>query len=246
MKKYYFLILICSMLMACSNKGGNKAGTENVKGNTEKTGQAETSQSKSKTGKRIIPTAFDFSNICSMCGIDIEYRQGEHCTIELEGDSALLTHVTADVESGQLTLGLHSDSNKDINLYESNYNITAYITTPTLQYVSLCGSGNFRSTGTIKGTNIHIGSLSTGSFDVEEVECETFKFEGTFHDRSTFHSVKANSATIITYRKSESSFILDVDDLVIVSEGGSKVTVSGTARNKQIMERGNSKVDDKL
>lgn len=246
MKKYSFLILICGMLMACGNKGGNKAGTENVKGNTEKTGQAENSQSKSKTGKRIIPTAFDFSNICSMCGIDIEYRQGEHCTIELEGDSALLTHVTADVESGQLTLGLHSDSNKDINLYESNYNITAYITTPTLQYVSLCESGNFRSKGKIQGTNIHVGSLSTGSFDIEDLECETFKFEGTYHDNSTFRNIKAQTATIITYRKSQSSYVFDVDNLLVVSDGESKVTVSGKARNKQIMKRGKSVVEDNL
>lgn len=240
MKKHYFIIALCGMLTACGGSGNKTANTGD---NTELPSAAT---KKPRTAKRTVPIAYGFSNICSMCGIDIVYQQGEHCTIELEGDSALLTHVTADIESDQLTLGLHSDSNKDINLYESNYDITAYITTPTLQYVSLCGSGNFRSTGTIKGTNIHIGSLSTGSFDVEEVECETFKFEGTFHDRSTFHSVKANSATIITYRKSESSFVLDVDDLIIVSEGGSKVTVSGTARNKQIMERGNSKVDDKL
>jgi len=180
-----------------------------------------------------------------MSGINIKYQQGEECQIELEGDSALLNHVLVDIESGLLTLGLQTDSHKDINVYESNYNITAHITTPTLQYVSLCESGNFYCQSW-QGTNIHIGCLSRGSFYCDNITCDTFKFEGNDYDRSDFKNIKAQSASVICLRHAQPTFYFDVTNLLVIAEGESNPTISGKALNLQRDIRGKAKLVDNL
>ena len=245
------LAAICLLIAACSNKQPRSTANGKHTSAADTTRLANPHPHKddtqtTRTIRKIVPIAFDFTNICSVGGINIEYTQAEHCSIELEGDSALLPHVTVNIESRQLTLGLQTDGNKDINLYGSNYDITAHITAPTLQYASLCASGNFTSKGKWINPNIHIGSLSTGSFYIEDLECETFKFEGTDYDHSTFKQIKANTATIICFRKSHAEFNIDVNDLLVIAENESRLRLNGTAKKKHIETRGQATVEDNL
>ena len=243
MKKISFtftIIAALTLLFACNNNRNSQS--PQPQGGASSTDSSQLSTINYQLIN--IPIAYPFSNICSLCGVNIEYTQGKECQIELEGDSALLRYVTTDIESGQLTLGLRNDDNKNINIYESNYNITAHITAPELCLVSLCESGNFTCRGKWTGSDIHIGCLSTGSFDVDSIECERFKFEGTNFDHSEFGHIKSDVATVICLRNSSPTFTFDTGDLLVVAEGDSHPTVKGRAVKKQKSIRGKSQVED--
>ena len=245
MRKYFILtgILAASVLFISCN---NKAAVSATSADSQQTTDDSAPAAEINIQRKAVPIAFGFSNICSLCGINIEYTQGDKCQIELEGDSALLNHVTVDIESGLLTLGLHSDSNEKLNMYETNYKLTAYITTPSLQYVSLCEGGNFYSRGTWTNPNIHVGALRSGSFFVDSLQCENFRFEGSDTDRSEFKNVKTHSATIVCMRKSQPTFTIHADQVIAIAENDSKPTLNGTAKRKEKSVRGKAELIDNL
>ena len=244
MRKYFILtgILAASVFfISCNNKAAVSATSSHSQQTTDNSTPAEIN-----IQRKVVPIAFDFSNICSLCGINIEYTQGDKCQIELEGDSALLNHVTVDIESGLLTLGLHSDSNDQLNMYETNYKLTAYITTPSLQYVSLCEGGNFYSRGIWMNPNVHVGALRSGSFFVDSLQCENFKFEGSDTDRSVFKNVKTHAATIVCMRKSQPTFTLNADQVIAIIDNESKLTLNGTTNRIEKSVRGKATLIDNL
>ena len=244
MNKKFLTISILLVTLFCSCNQSPK--TAQRKGeNTEAKATARTV--KQERVKRIhVPIAADFQNIISIGGVNIIYTQGSNYNIELEGDSALLGHVRVDIESNVLTLNVKADSNKDINRYESNYGITAYITTPDLQCVSLCESGNFTCEGKWESPKIHIGCMSTGRFDVNEIECETFKYESSDFDKSHFKSIKTQTASIFGYRKCHGTFHVETDHLEIICNGESCMTITGQAHTKVIERRDKGILKDEV
>ncbi|MBQ9640554.1 MAG: DUF2807 domain-containing protein [Bacteroidaceae bacterium] len=233
--------LLLTVLSACQN-------APKPAQNSSETSQTAAPQPKQKakvnTKRSHVPIASDFQNIISIGGVNIVYTQGDSYDIELEGDSALLGHVGIDIESGVLTLKVNADSNKDINLYESNYGLTAYITAPGLHCVSLCESGNFTCTGKWESPDIHIGCMSTGRFDVNEIVCETFKYESSDYDKSVFQLIKAQTASIFGYRKCYGTFHVDVDHLELICDGTSNMTITGQAHTKAIEKHGKAVLND--
>lgn len=226
-------LLLLTLFAGCNNRQKPAQQTPQA----DKQQNSTTARPQRRIIARHVPIAADFQNIISIGGVNIVYTQGAECSIELEGDSVLLNHVSVDIESSVLTLQVKSDSNKDINRYESNFGITAYITTPGLQCVSLCESGNFTCKGTWKSPKIHIGCMSTGFFDVNEIECETFKFESTGYDKSQFKSIKTQDAAIYGYRQCNGTFHVETDHLEIICNGESCMTLTGQAHTKVIENR---------
>jgi hypothetical protein len=243
-------ILLLTLFCSCNNSPNptqQESKTEEQKNSgTAQPQNHKTTKPQSCKAVRHVPLAADFQNIISIGGVNIVYTQGSDCNIDLEGDSVLLSHVSVDIESGVLTLQVKSDSNKDINRYESNYGITAYITTPTLECVSLCESGNFTCEGKWKTDKIHIGCMSTGRFDVNEIECESFKYESSDFDKSVFHSIKAQNAAIYGYRRCYGTFHIETDHLEIICNGESSMTFTGQARTKVIEKGGKAMLKDEV
>lgn len=240
-KKLFICISSLLLLLSACKQAPKTAAPQEGKDAPKPAAEAP----KPRKQKRIhVPLAAEFQNIISIGSVNIEYTQGNDFAIDLEGDSALLAHVGVDIESGVLTLKINSDSNKDINLYESNFGITAYITTPGLQCVSLCESGNFTCQGRWAVPNIHIGCMSTGQFDVKEIECETFKYESSDFDHSVFHSIKAKTANIYGYRKCYGTFHVDVDHLEIICDGISSMTFTGQAHKKAVEKGSKATLND--
>ena len=79
--------------------------------------------------------------------------------------------------------------------------------------------------------------MSTGFFDVNEIECETFKFESTGYDKSQFKSIKTQDAAIYGYRQCNGTFHVETDHLEIICNGESCMTLTGQARTKVIENR---------
>ncbi len=235
-------LLLLTLLFSC-NQAQNRKDTQT----SAPSPAQEKTPGRKKEALQIrkhIPIASDFQNIISIGSINIMYAQGDTYDIELEGDSVLLSHASIDIESGVLTLNIKADSNKDINLYESNYGITAHITAPQLHCVSLCESGNFTCTGKWTAPDIHIGCMSTGQFDINEIECETFKYESTGLDHSTFRHIQAQTTSLFCYRKCQSTFHLDTDALEVYADNASQLVLIGRARKKDIATRQKAVVND--
>ena len=93
MRKYFILssILAASVLFISCN---NKTTTSAAATDNEAEKATDTPAAEINIQRKLVPIAFDFSNICSLCGINIEYTQGDKCQIELEGDSVAWADIT--------------------------------------------------------------------------------------------------------------------------------------------------------
>lgn len=194
MNKSFFVALSVSLLICvCSCKKGNSAaGTaaESMDGVEEvEKGQPGVG---SNMKRKAVPVMHDFYSITSIGSIDIVYTQGEKTSIDVEGDPGLLDLVKAEVDCGVLTISLETQANPNLSHYDGRYGVTAYITCPDLYIVALCRSGRFRSEGAWKtDKNVNFAAYSTGSFDVKELECKSFRMESSGEDKSRFGMIAA-------------------------------------------------------
>lgn len=249
MKKTFLAIAALLLTLLCGCGQSQKPGQATQDATSGKDGEAGVQAGSAKPSRPkvrlYVPLAAEFQNIISIGSVNVVYTQGEGYSLELEGDSALLRQVNADIESNVLTLTIQGEGNKDVNLYETNYGVTAYVTTPDLQVVSLCESGNFTCEGRWAVPHVHIGCMSTGRFDVAELECETFRFESTGSDHSTFRQLRAGTVALFAYRECQAAFHVDCDRLEVDASGQSRLELTGRARSKDIGQRGKSVINDK-
>lgn len=249
MRKTFLAIAGLLLAMLCGCGQGQKPGRATQTGQAAATGKSGSTTAPAKPSRPRahlhVPLSAEFQNIISLGSVNIVYTQGDAYSIELEGDSALLRHVNADIECNVLTLAIQGEGDKDVNLYETNYGVTARITTPGLQVVSLCESGSFTCEGRWAVPNVHIGCMSTGSFDVADLQCETFRYESTGSDRSAFRQLQAQTVALFAYRDCQSAFRVDCDRLEVDASGESRLDLTGRAGSKAISHRGKSVINDK-
>ena len=234
MKKQIILPIALSLLCSC---GGNNAGKK-----------TETKQEKNERKQNIMKMPLkmsgDFNQITSLGGIDIIYSQGDYnCTIE--GDSVVLSQVKADVESGILTLYVHTDNNPDINYYGTTQNLKAYICAPYLKCVALCAAGNFSSIGKWTTESLELGVIGTGSFNLDSVECNTFKYEATGEGNATFKHIDSKESIMFTcMSKSDVNADINTDQIIAATQSG-KITLTGTAKQKDLSATSKALIEDK-
>lgn len=242
MNKFKILALPLAIILANVSCTNNKTANAVKKVDTDST---TVTKSRKNIIRQHVPIAGEFTNIVSIGCINIDYTPSDKYDLELEGDSILLSHVQTEIESSIFTINLKSDINKVTNVYESNFNITAHLQAPPLSCVSLIESGNFTCNSTWESPNIHLGCMSTGSFNVKDIKCETFKFESSDFDRSVFHNITAQEAKIYCLGKCKDSFNVDVKELEMILDGTSEVTITGKAVHKSGARSGKSKLEDK-
>lgn len=243
MNKFKILALPLAIILANASCTNHKT---NSSGKADSSDSINVSKSKKNIIRQHVPIAGEFTNIVSIGCINIDYTPSDKYDLELEGDSVLLSHVQTEIESSIFTINLKSDVNKVLNVYESNFNIIAHLQAPPLSCVSLIESGNFTCNSTWEATDIHLGCMSTGSFNVKDIRCETFKFESTDFDHSVFHNIAAQEAKLYCLNNCKDSFNVNVNELEIILDGKSEITVSGKAAHKTGTRSGKSKLIDKV
>lgn len=109
------------------------------------------------TEKRTV-NHFDGINISG--SIDVEVRSGEAVSVEVEADDNILPYIITEVANGMFKARYKSNSSF------SNTHAKVYVTVPSLQKISISGSGNISSQDTIKNNN-GIEFFVSGSGDIK-------------------------------------------------------------------------------
>lgn len=233
MKRQIIIPLALSFLCSCGN---NNAGSN-------KESKQEKKESKRNIVRQPLRLLGDFTQITSLGGIDIVYTQGSY-NCEIEGDSASISHVRADVESGILTMYFTSDNNPEMLCYENKQSITAYISTPDLNCVALCSTGNFSTTSKWKQDNIELGIIGTGSFNLDSIECNTFKYEATGDGDATFKHIDSKGSIMFTCM-SKSNVKADINtDLIVATTQSGEINLTGKAKKKDISATNRAHIKD--
>jgi len=233
-KKAFFFLSIALLLAGC--KGENKQTSSTPK----KDGQ--TTEVKKQIIKKKLPIIKPFSYITSLSGMNIVFRQGDY-DIEAEGDSALINYLVTDFDSQILTLSMRGEENVDMNVLESNVNITVYVSSPDLNCISMCGSGTFKQIGTLRTDNFQMGLMGKGTIDCDTIITPAFRLEVSQPGKAKFKHI--NSADMLIYNRSAATITADVDAglLNVVNTTSGSVTLSGRAKEKNVSSSPKGKVE---
>jgi carbon monoxide dehydrogenase subunit G len=91
-------------------------------------------------------------------------RQGSPQRVELEGNADFLAKVETEVKDGRLAIG-REDSWRDWNWKDTD-RITVWITVPTLEGLSVSGSGNLTGEGKFKVDNLDLNVSGSGNLTI--------------------------------------------------------------------------------
>lgn len=224
MKQGIIIAFTALLLLGACRRAGD--GNEE---NAGKKNTAKTETRKLNIIKKHISIPFDFSFITNLGSVDIIYTQGNY-SIEVEGDSAMLTYLVTEFDSNVLTVKVQTDNNKDLNRFGGVSNIKMYVSAPHLQCVSVCGNGGFESQATWRAEDIQIGVLSTGSLKLGRVECTTFNLQSTDIGNITITDLHADDVTLYSRSSADITANMDVNHLVVINEGKQKMKLTGKAQ----------------
>ncbi|MCM1311950.1 MAG: DUF2807 domain-containing protein [Bacteroides sp.] len=188
MKRNVFFLMtavLCVFVVSC--KKGNDNNVPETDGASE-----------SKKVVTHLKVAGDFYQITNIGSVDIVYTEGDY-KIDVECDSSLLPYVSTVFDSGTLTVYMRREEKGDVNWLSDKSDVTLYVSCPKIKYIAVCGSGSFKSVGTIHSTDMQIGSLGLGDIELDSVECETFDYELRTESNAAFKHITCNSAKFSSY-----------------------------------------------
>lgn len=236
------LVAMSLTLFACTetkNETGNKAADNEA---TQKTEDVKSHESKRVETKNILISG-EFYQITNIGSPNIIFTEGP-CSITAEGTPDLLDMVKATVDSGTLTVNLGDDENIDVHQFSSsNNNVTLHISCPELRILALCSSGNFTSESDIHTSDIHIGTLSTGSIVAKNIICSgSFKYESSDKGTAVFEHIQAGGDSKFLLG-GEGATVADIDitaPLYVDLDSHANLELSGNASELEIMGFGQS------
>ena len=222
--KYGFIITFASLLLlgACRQSSAPKTEGQNS------TTPSETPATRNVVRKRLnIPS--DFSYITNIGSVDIIYTQGNF-SLEAEGDSATLSYLKTDIESGLLTVNVLSDNNSFLNQYGNQSNIKLYVSSPQLNCISICSNGSFESQATLRSEHLQIGCMGKGNLKLGQVKCTTFELQSSETNHIAIEDLQADDATFYSRSAANIEAHVNVKNLVVLNEGKQTMKLTGNAQ----------------
>lgn len=233
MKKYSLIISIITILLQ---------GCDNIN-NTKNTVVVPNDIKATKDTTVIIPCYEDFIQITSIGNVDIEYTQGEYL-IKAIGDLDIINLLDITFDSGIMTVGMLNETKIELSTIKNKQNIKLYVSSPELKYMSICGNGNFKSTNKIKTELFQCGNFSSGSIDIDSLECVTFKFENNDIGNASFQHIKCDNAIVSAFGTTKTSMNLHAQKETSIYIGGNSITRFDVRTTIiDIMSNNNSKGD---
>lgn len=189
---------------------------------------------------RHLPFSGDFSQITNMGSINIEYTTGP-CDIVIKGPKNLTQLVSAEIDCGILLLSLSSERNQDIHQYQtSRTDLTAYISSPSLSMLAICGSGGFTSHNLISTDDMHIGALSNGPIIIDSLMCKSLRYEINGTSRDSIGHLRCDEAIIVSSASGRIT-LPDVNvsgELALDDNSGSQIVCKGKTTSLVINNQG--------
>lgn len=225
------MLLTLSLLTACrSDKNTNDSATADEPQKEEVEQSAEDSR---KIVRKALSVPSDFTYIMNIGDVDIIYTQGE-CSMEVVGDSNLIKFLNTDFDSNLLTISLKTDANQKINRFSRAQNVQVYLSSPTLECVSVCGAGNFTYTGDWKSDKIQIGVFGKGNATLGNLECNSFVLQSTEDGDVAIAHLKATDATFTISGRGVYNVDVDVENLYVLNDVTKSITFTGKATTKYV------------
>lgn len=137
-----------------------------------------------------------FYSITNLGSININYTQGPH-SIEFEGDSIMMQYVETKFDSGILTVNLRGENKHDLEWDSKISDVKLHISSPSLMYVAVCGSGDFTSTSKITSEKLHIGTLGSGQIKFDSISCKSLRYEQNGPGNTLFKEVICDNASVL-------------------------------------------------
>ncbi len=97
----------------------------------------------------------------------LHLRQGSPRSVEVEGTTAALDHLQTTVEDGQLKVRDESNFFEKMFGDDVNGEIDVYVTAPTLEAISLAGSGTVVGETPIENASLSLSNAGSGTMDLE-------------------------------------------------------------------------------
>ncbi len=183
--KFFVVIAValCTALVSCRNTEGDKGVSDTDSVNV------------AKRVMRHISVAGDFYHITNIGSVDVVFSEGDY-KIDVECDSSLLPYVSTVFDSGTLTVYMKQEEKGDFKWGADKSNVTLYVSCPMVKYIAVCGTGSFKSVGTIHTTDMQVGNLGPGSLELDSVVCETFEYDLCAESNVFFKNIACNKAKL--------------------------------------------------
>jgi len=228
MNKVFLTIIGALLLVSCNQSGSNSNASKNE----------ESTPPSMPAPKVRKPLNFSgtFYQITSLGTPDIIFTEGDY-SIEAEGPENVLNVIKVNVDSNVLTVSIENEESLGLDRFNGSSPVTLYVSCPSLQLLATCGTGNFKSIGTIHNEEMHIGCLGTGTIELDTVVTTgTFKYESSGDGNAVFAHVRTAQDCRLML-SGAGNITADVDvagQLLIQNEYTGNVSVSGKAKTADV------------
>lgn len=235
MNKVFLTILGVLLLVSC-NSGGPK-------NESSKSDEVSAPVQPAKKVRKPLSFSGTFYQITCIGSPNVVFTEGDY-SIEAEAPENILNAIHVDVDCNVLTLSIDREDAIGINQFSSDNAVTLYVSCPSLQLLATCGTGNFKSIGTIHNTDMHVGCLGTGSIELDTVMTSgTFKYESSGDGNAVFHHIRADHdcSMLLSGAGSTTADVDIAEKLLVQNDYTGDVSVSGKANiaDVMIMEQSN-------
>ena len=129
------------------------------------------------TAEREVRQVPAFTQLTLAGSHNIVLRQGSPQKVEVEASAEDRAHIETEVTGGKLRVGTKRDKNG--NNWSSSYRfqgpVTVYVTMPTIEALSVSGSGNMRTAEPIKASNLNLSVSGSGDLKLERLQADDLK-----------------------------------------------------------------------
>lgn len=235
MNRVFLTIIGTLMLISCNQSGQQNGPTKNDANQRE--------NRKVELVRKPLSFSGTFYQITNIGSPNIVFTEGD-CSVEVEGPSNSVNAVRIDVDSNVLTIYVNNEENFGTNIFsDDTSDITLYISCPSLQILATCGTGNFKSIGTIHNSDMHVGCLGTGAIDLDSViTTGTFKYESSGDGNAIFNHIHAGQDCNLLLSGS-GNVMANVDvaeNLLVENDHSGNVSINGKSHNADISILGES------
>ncbi|SHI67187.1 head GIN domain-containing protein [Flavobacterium terrae] len=175
----------------------------------------------------------DFTKIELKRGLDCEVKQADAFKVVVEADDNLQEGIITKVENGTLVI------DSEYNNYKNVKSKTVYIYMPIVDEIETTSGSSLKTSGVIKGNNIHLKS-SSGSSLKAEIESENLSLESTSGSTLTVSGKAIELSTLSSSGSTIDATNLLANNVHSQSTSGSNTEVSPILNLKAQASSGSS------
>ena len=206
------------------NKKNSSSQDQNMAENTGKTEKVSTSTPTSGIirEERTVPSD-GFYQVTLVGSPDVVFTQGPY-SIVVEGHPDIISSVVTEIDSKSLQINIEGEHFIERQSFNNASGVTVYVSCPEIKYIAVCGSGKFKTEGTISGDDMQFGIMGSGGLDIEKIQCKNFDLQASGNGETDIDEIIAENANITSVGGGDTDCSLNVSGNVSIENGGNGET----------------------